>query len=69
MNILCLFFQIVGENVPETLCGLTADKSVQVFIAHKFKSKAVQTTGILHERPLSPIIRRVSSESEQSDVS
>lgn len=54
----CVYFsdsQIVGENVPETLCKLTADKSVQALITHKFRSKAVQTKIKSAEKALSPL--------------
>ncbi|XP_047527061.1 uncharacterized protein LOC125064183 [Vanessa atalanta] len=45
----------VAENVPETLCELTANKSVQALITHKFRSKAVQTTNKSTEKALSPL--------------
>ncbi|GBP88514.1 hypothetical protein EVAR_64958_1 [Eumeta japonica] len=48
----------VGENVPETpetLCVLTANKSVQALITAKFRSKAVQTTITSTEKALSPL--------------
>nr|XP_026499594.1 uncharacterized protein LOC113403311 [Vanessa tameamea] len=48
-------FKIVGENVPETLYELTANKSVQALITHKFRSKAVQTTIKSTEKALSPL--------------
>ncbi|GBP72194.1 hypothetical protein EVAR_90377_1 [Eumeta japonica] len=51
-------FKIVGENVPETpetLCVLTANKSVQALITPKFRSKAVQTTITSTEKALTPL--------------
>ncbi|XP_057661500.1 uncharacterized protein LOC130897031 [Diorhabda carinulata] len=51
-------FKLVGENVPEThetLCELTANKSVQSLITHKFRSKPIQTTIKSTENALSQL--------------
>lgn len=43
------------KNVQEILCEQTADKSVQAFITHKFRSKAVQTKVQFIDQSLSPL--------------
>ncbi|XP_037872296.1 uncharacterized protein LOC119629683 [Bombyx mori] len=43
------------ENLTENIASRTADKSIQVFITHKFRSKAVQTENKLKNQMTSPL--------------
>ncbi|KAF5291656.1 hypothetical protein FQA39_LY14293 [Lamprigera yunnana] len=56
-------FQTAGENVQEILCERTTDKSVQAFIIHKFRSKAVQAKVQVRDQSLSPLKVSLTSSS------
>ncbi|KAL4718237.1 hypothetical protein ACJJTC_018236 [Scirpophaga incertulas] len=69
-------FQIVGENVPETLCELTADKSVQALITHRFRNINLHIPIQIRDHYkfmtfcvswLSKITKSIFKESERSD--
>ncbi|XP_046971033.1 uncharacterized protein LOC124538073 [Vanessa cardui] len=54
-------FHTIRQNEPEPLCEQKVDKSVQVHITHKFRSKASQTRIKTVSQALSPLKPSVTS--------